>query len=275
MAVCNCFLRAPPLSRLLLPVLSRRASSTLSPGYGRFKSTVMFSSAVNRSTPLTSPVRAAVKRVSRREDDEVASASDLEFETPLKIVEYPDPILRAKNKRIGVFDENLKNLVDAMFDVMYKTDGIGLSAPQVGLNVQLMVFNPAGEPGEGEEIVLVNPKINKFSDKLVPFDEGCLSFPGIYAEVVRPQSVKIDARDITGARFSISLSRLPARIFQHEYDHLEGVLFFDRMTDQVLDSIREELEALEKKYEEKTGLPSPERVQARQKRKAGVGFGKR
>ncbi|XP_010453595.1 PREDICTED: peptide deformylase 1B, chloroplastic/mitochondrial-like [Camelina sativa] len=274
MAVCNCFLRAPPLSRLLLPVLSRRGS-TLSPGYDRLKSTVMFSSAVDRSTPLTSPVRAAVKRVSRREDDEIASASDLEFETPLKIVEYPDPILRAKNKRIVVFDENLKNLVDAMFDVMYKTDGIGLSAPQVGLNVQLMVFNPAGEPGEGEEIVLVNPKINKFSDKLVPFDEGCLSFPGIYAEVVRPQSVKIDARDITGARFSISLSRLPARIFQHEYDHLEGVLFFDRMTDQVLDSIREELEALEKKYEEKTGLPSPERVQARQKRKAGVGFGKR
>lgn len=125
-----------------------------------------------------------------------------------------------------------------------------------------MVFNPAGEPGEGEEIVLVNPKISKYSEKLVPFDEGCLSFPGIYAEVVvcppfldwltfrsnfcfnsllnhfahhclgyrfscdwfcfqRPQSVKIDARDITGARFSISLSRLPARIFQHEYDHLE------------------------------------------------------
>ncbi|EOA21331.1 hypothetical protein CARUB_v10001691mg [Capsella rubella] len=273
MAVCNCFLRAPPLSRLLLPALSRR-DSTLTAGHGLLKSTGMFSSAVNRSTPLTSPVRAAVKRVPRKED-EVASASDLEFETPLKIVEYPDPILRAKNKRIGVFDENLKNLVDAMFDIMYKTDGIGLSAPQVGLNVQLMVFNPAGEPGEGEEIVLVNPKINKYSDKLVPFDEGCLSFPGIYAEVVRPQSVKIDARDITGAKFSISLSRLPARIFQHEYDHLEGVLFFDRMTDEVLDSIREELEALEKKYEEKTGLPSPERVQARQKRKAGVGFGKR
>ncbi|ESQ41432.1 hypothetical protein EUTSA_v10014367mg [Eutrema salsugineum] len=273
MAVRNCFLQAPPLSRFLLTVFSTRATN-LSAGYGRLKGTVMFSSAVNRIGPLTSPVRAEVKRLSRK-DDEVASVSDLQFETPLKIVEYPDPILRAKNKRIGVFDENLKNLVDAMFHVMYKTDGVGLSAPQVGLNVQLMVFNPAGERGEGEEIVLVNPKINKYSDKLVPFSEGCLSFPGIYADVVRPQSVKIDARDITGARFSISLSRLPARIFQHEYDHLEGVLFFDKMTDQVLDSIREELEALEKKYEEKTGLPSPERVQERRKRKAGVGFGKR
>ncbi|CAN6873187.1 unnamed protein product [Brassica oleracea] len=275
MAVCNCFLQAPPLSRFLSPVFSRRATNLFA-GYGQLKSTVMFSSssAANRTGPLTSPVRAEVKRVSRKES-EIASASDLQFETPLKIVEYPDPILRAKNKRIGVFDENLKNLADAMFDVMYKTDGIGLSAPQVGLNVQLMVFNPAGESSEGEEIVLVNPKINKYSDKLVPFNEGCLSFPGIYADVVRPQSVKIDARDITGARFSISLSRLPARIFQHEYDHLEGVLFFDRMTDDVLDTIREELEALEKKYEEKTGLPSPEKVQARQKRKAGVGFGKR
>ncbi|KAL0647922.1 hypothetical protein Bca4012_046213 [Brassica carinata] len=275
MAVCNCFLQAPPLSRFLSPVFSRRATNFFA-GCGQLKSTVMFSSssAANRTGPLTSPVRAEVKRVSRKES-EIASASDLQFETPLKIVEYPDPILRAKNKRIGVFDENLKNLADAMFDVMYKTDGIGLSAPQVGLNVQLMVFNPAGESSEGEEIVLVNPKINKYSDKLVPFNEGCLSFPGIYADVVRPQSVKIDARDITGARFSISLSRLPARIFQHEYDHLEGVLFFDRMTDDVLDTIREELEALEKKYEEKTGLPSPEKVQARQKRKAGVGFGKR
>ncbi|KAF8047216.1 hypothetical protein N665_3142s0005 [Sinapis alba] len=275
MAVCNCFLQAPPLSRFLSPVFSRRATNFFA-GYGQLKSTVMFSSssAGNRTGPLTSPIRAEVKRVSRK-DDEIASASDLQFETPLKIVEYPDPILRAKSKRIGVFDENLKNLADAMFDVMYKTDGIGLSAPQVGLNVQLMVFNPAGESGEGEEIVLVNPKINKYSDKLVPFNEGCLSFPGIYADVIRPQSVKIDARDITGARFSISLSRLPARIFQHEYDHLEGVLFFDRMTDDVLDTIREELEALEKKYEEKNGLPSPEKVQARQKKKAGVGFGKR
>lgn len=68
--------------------------------------------------------------------------------------------------------------------LLNRTDGIGLSAPQVGLNVQLMVFNPAGESGEGEEIVLVNPKINKYSDKLVPFNEGCLSFPGIYADVV-------------------------------------------------------------------------------------------
>lgn len=155
-----------------------------------------------------------------------------------------------------------------------RTDGIGLSAPQVGINVHLMVFNPVGERGEGEEIVLINPKVSRYSRKIVPFNEGCLSFPGIYADVERPDSVKIDAQDITGERFAFNLTGLPARVFQHEYDHLLGILFFDRMSDEVLDSIRADLQALEKKYEESTGLPSPERIENRRARKAAVGFGK-
>ncbi|MQM11537.1 hypothetical protein Taro_044445, partial [Colocasia esculenta] len=174
--------------------------------------------------------------------DEVASPADLQFEPPLKIVEYPDPILRARNKRIDTFDDNLKKLVQEMFDIMYKTDGIGLAAPQVGINVQLMVFNPAGERGKGEETVLVNPKVYKYSKKTVFFEEGCLSFPRIYGDVERPVSVKIDARDITGARFTVNLSGLPARVFQHEFDHLQGTLFFDRMTEDVLDGIRPQLQ---------------------------------
>ncbi|PKI79192.1 hypothetical protein CRG98_000484 [Punica granatum] len=129
-----------------------------------------------------------------------------------------------------------------MFDVMYKTDGIGLSAPQVGINVQLMVFNPVGERGEGEEIVLVNPRVGRYSKKTVLFNEGCLSFPGIYADVQRPESVKIDAHDISGARFTFDLSGLPARVFQHEFDHLKGIVFFDRMTEEVVESIRADLQ---------------------------------
>ncbi|CAI9752637.1 unnamed protein product [Fraxinus pennsylvanica] len=89
-------------------------------------------------------------------EDEVASPDDLHFEGQLKIVEYADPISRAKNKRILAFDDSLKKLVDDMFDVMYRTDGIGLSAPQVGINVRDPVFNPVGERGEGDEIDLVN-----------------------------------------------------------------------------------------------------------------------
>ncbi|KAF8037568.1 hypothetical protein BT93_B0448 [Corymbia citriodora subsp. variegata] len=239
----------------------------------RFSSTLASSSSAGRGAAPSPPVRAQAKRGFSSKGDDLASFDDLQFEAPLKIVEYPDPALRAKNKRIGTFDDNLKKLADEMFDVMYKTDGIGLSAPQVGINVQLMVFNPVGERGEGEEIVLVNPRVIKYSKKMVPFNEGCLSFPGIYADVQRPEAVKIDALDISGARFSVSLSGLPARVFQHEFDHLQGIVFSDRMTEQVLDTIRAELEALEKKYEQRTGLPSPEQIETRRRRVA-VGFGK-
>ncbi|KAI3793937.1 hypothetical protein L1987_36560 [Smallanthus sonchifolius] len=225
--------------------------------------------------PPAMAVQAQAKRgLLQKNEEEVASPADMHFESPLKIVLYPDPILRAKNKRVATFDENLNKLVDEMFDVMYKTDGIGLSAPQVGINVQLMVFNPVGERGEGEEIILVNPKVVKYSKKLVPFTEGCLSFPGINADVVRPEAVKVDAQDITGAKFSVSLSCLPSRVFQHEFDHLEGILFFDRMTGEVVDSIRAELLALEQKYEDRTGLLRPESVETRKRWKAATGFGR-
>lgn len=194
-------------------------------------------------------------------DEDFATASDLRFESPLEVVKYPDPVLRARNKRINTFDDNLRALADEMFDVMYKTDGIGLSAPQVGVNVQLMVFNPAGVKGEGEEIVLVNPVIYKSAKRLLVFEEGCLSFPGIYGNVVRPESVKIEAQDVTGAKIKVKLSGIHARVFQHEFDHLLGILFFDRMTIDVLETVREELKNLEKKYEEITGLASPETVE--------------
>ncbi|KAF5479618.1 hypothetical protein F2P56_000424 [Juglans regia] len=233
-----------------------------------------FSYAYGSSLRPLGPVHVQAKRGSALKDEDVASSDNLRFEAPLKIVEYPDPVLRAKNKRIDSFDDNLKKLVDEMFDVMYKTDGIGLAAPQVGINVRLMVFNPVGERGEGEEIVLVNPRVNKYSKKVVLFNEACLSFPGIFADVKRPESVKIDAQNIKGAKFSVNLSGLPARVFQHEYDHLQGVLFFDRMTDEVLESIRAELQALEKKYEGRTGLASPEKIETYKRKKVAAGFGK-
>lgn len=193
-----------------------------------------------------------------REENNIAGS--LEYETPLKIVLYPDPRLRAKNKRITVFDEKLEKFVKEMFEVMYETDGVGLSAPQVGVNIQLMVFNPEGEKGKGEEIVLVNPKIFKYANKCSLFTEGCLSFPQIEADVERPISVKIEAQDIKGKKFTIHLKGFQARIFQHEYDHLQSILYFERMTPAVLDTIIPALQKLENNYEQKTGLPAPERV---------------
>ncbi|XP_021773187.1 peptide deformylase 1B, chloroplastic/mitochondrial-like [Chenopodium quinoa] len=222
----------------------------------------------------TTKVLAMAKRSFPTKQNDFASSIDLQFESPLKIVEYPNPKLRAKNKPIDKFDDNLKKLVDEMFDVMYKTDGIELSAPQVGINVQLMVFNPVGERGEGEEIVLVNPSVSQYSLKKTLFNEGCLSFPGLYADVQRPESVKINSKDINGSRFTVTLSSLPARVFQHEFDHLQGILFFERMTDEELDTIRDGLQALELKYEKSTGMSRPESIETRKRRKTGVSFGK-
>ncbi|KAL8167138.1 hypothetical protein V2J09_008637 [Rumex salicifolius] len=264
-------LHQPHVHRPLTLDASPHSLSFLTPWPGQ-----LFSAPANRTNNPTSPTKVlamARKPVSFKKE-EFASPADLYFEPPLSIVKYPDPLLRAKNKPINIFDDALKRLVDQMFDVMYKTDGIGLSAPQVGINVQLMVFNPAGERGEGEEVVLVNPRVTRYSQKLTLFHEGCLSFPGIYADVKRPESIKIDARDISGSRFTMNLSELPARVFQHEYDHLEGILFFERMTEEVLNSIRSNLQALEMEYEAKTGISSPERVDAFKRRTAAVGFGR-
>ncbi|XP_078151746.1 peptide deformylase 1B [Carex rostrata] len=242
----------------LLPRLSRRSISSISLNSRRFSSRESLSLA-SSSVSLSTRARRGDLPFSLKET-EFASEEDLRFESPLKIVEYPDPILRAKNKRIKTFDDNLKKLVQEMFDIMYKTDGVGLAAPQVGVNVQLMVFNSSGEPGEGEEIVLVNPVIYKASDRTTMFNEGCLSFPGIFADVERPATIKVDARDVTGAKFKINLSGLSARVFQHEFDHLKGILFFDRMTTDVLETIRSDLKILEEKYEQRTGKQRPESI---------------
>ncbi|GER41321.1 peptide deformylase 1B [Striga asiatica] len=249
----------------LRPFLRRQTSLQHSGQFCRLlTSTGLNTLPPNRHERPVQPVFAQPRRSfsSKAKEAAVASPADLLFKSPLKIVEYPDPILRAKNKRVNTFDESLKNLVAEMFDgcdqilvgfLLHRTDGVGLSAPQVGINVELMVFNPVGERGEGEEIVLVNPQIKRFSRKIVPFDEGCLSFPGIYADVERPDALQVAAQDITGGRFEVNLTGLHARVFQHEYDHLQ---------------------ALEKKYEEKTGLPSPERIDKRRRKKKAVGFGK-
>jgi peptide deformylase len=131
---------------------------------------------------------------------------------------------------------------------------VGLAAPQVGVNVRLMVYNPVGERGQGEEYVLVNPQIVKYGKNQDVFAEGCLSFPTfgsdpkkaptIEADVERPKSVRVEAQDIKGKKFAMTLKEWQARIFQHEYDHLEGTLYFDRMSPEVLDSIQLDLKVI-------------------------------
>eukprot|EP00227_Mantoniella_beaufortii_P021046 CAMPEP_0197575238 /NCGR_PEP_ID=MMETSP1326-20131121/700_1 /TAXON_ID=1155430 /ORGANISM="Genus nov. species nov., Strain RCC2288" /LENGTH=310 /DNA_ID=CAMNT_0043137971 /DNA_START=56 /DNA_END=988 /DNA_ORIENTATION=- len=168
----------------------------------------------------------------------------VEFTLPLAIEMYPSGKLRAKNKPVGVFDAELARLAAAMFELMYATEGVGLAAPQVGVNYRLMVYNEAGEAGEGKEVVLVNPTITKYSKSLDMFEEGCLSFPKIYADVERPTSVEIEAQDVTGAKFKLVLNNFEARVFQHEYDHLDGVLFHDKMAPEVKATVQGNLDEL-------------------------------
>ena len=167
----------------------------------------------------------------------------------LQIVLYPNPILRAKNVTVTKFDETLAELAQDMFKVMYEDDGVGLAAPQVGVNARVMVFNETGDPEKKDaEVVLVNPKIIMTSGPKTVFEEGCLSFPKLYGDVVRPSKVRVKAQDLQGKSFFINIDKFPARIFQHEYDHLQGTLFCDRMATDVLQSLKDDFLALEEKY---------------------------
>jgi peptide deformylase len=180
-----------------------------------------------------------------------ASVSDVaDLSRPLSVLKYPDPVLRNPNYTVTVFDSSLKSLAEKMFEVMYEDDGVGLAAPQVGVNVRMMVFNETGERENVEDqVVLVNPRIVNTSGPKTVFEEGCLSFPAMYGDVVRPSRVRVKAQDLEGKSFFMNIDKFPARIFQHEFDHLQGVLFVDRMEDRVVGGLQEALRGLEDAFE--------------------------
>jgi len=263
----------------------------------------------------------------KREDGASSSTSgkSVEWSEPLAIAKYPAPCLRAANAPVVAFDDKLEALSRAMFKIMYETVGCGLAAPQVGVNYRLMVYNEAGEPGKGREVVLCNPKIVKFSKEKDFFEEGCLSFPQMYADVEvgvsprwlvsprlvsrlnlaysracerlkhkytlirdssrvmgrnvsnyarlremldedasrarlesttdcsfppsqRPIGVQIEAQNLKGKKFKMTLEGFEARVFQHEYDHLDGVLYHDRMSTEVRSTVQNQLDGFVAAY---------------------------
>jgi peptide deformylase len=172
--------------------------------------------------------RAAAAR--EEEEDAAPALGALAWASPLRILKYPDARLRAPNGRVTLFDADLATLVAEMLEVMYDDDGIGLAAPQVGVNARLMVFNGTGDrAAKDAEVALVNPRLVSASRELCLFEEGCLSFPGVYGDVERPARVRVRAQDLQGKGFTMDLSGLGARIFQHEFDHLSGALLCDRL----------------------------------------------
>ena len=153
--------------------------------------------------------------------------SELEYTVTL----YPTPVLRKEAAPVEVFDEALVEKVAAMFRRMYASRGVGLAAPQVGLRERILVLNPSGEPEKPEEeLALVNPVITDRSGDDVTMEEGCLSFPSIYAEVTRPDRCKLTAKTPTGEPLELEFEGFASRVIQHEYDHLQGVLLVDRMS---------------------------------------------
>jgi peptide deformylase len=150
---------------------------------------------------------------------------------PLSIVKYPHPALRWESKPVVEIDDRLRDAVKQMFALMYEAKGIGLAANQVALPWRLFIINPSGDPEQAdEEFVFLNPEIlrRKGSEE---GEEGCLSLPDMYGPVRRSTSLSIEAYDLEGRAFRMDLEDFPARVVQHEYDHIDGVLFIDRMTD--------------------------------------------
>ena len=152
----------------------------------------------------------------------------------LKVRRYGDPVLRRRAVSIDAVTPELRRLVDDMTDTMYDEVGIGLAAPQVGHSVRLLVVGD--EEGRGVQ-ALVNPVITE-SGGSVTAEEGCLSLPGIFADVTRAQWVKLEARDLEGRPITITARGLRSRVFQHEIDHLDGVLFIDRLDPVTRDRIK-------------------------------------
>jgi peptide deformylase len=141
---------------------------------------------------------------------------------------FPAPVLRKKADPVTRFDGELAAFVEAMFTTMIASGGVGLAAPQVGHKTRVLVVSERGDRENG--FALINPVILERSGPTTSYEEGCLSFPGIYAEVQRPDRCKVEAQDLAGNKSVMEFSGFVARIVQHEYDHLEGVLLVDRMS---------------------------------------------
>lgn len=150
--------------------------------------------------------------------------------SPMEVLVYPDPVLRRGGKPVTVFAAELRQTAEQMFEAMYAEGGVGLAAPQVGIERRLLVLNPSGDRKDRTgELTLCNPKITKKKGREFG-EEGCLSFPGIHAEVERWVSITLTYQDLGGAEQTLATDGWLARIIQHELDHLEGVLFTDRLT---------------------------------------------
>jgi peptide deformylase len=176
----------------------------------------------------------------------------------LNVRKYGDPVLRQKGARIEKITPEIKKFVADMFDTMYEARGVGLAAQQVGRALQLAVIDVRGikdrpstlhiggkpvDPEAHMPLVLINPEL-KLEGEMFTGPEGCLSFPEIFAEITRPAEVEVLATNDKGERISFRAGGLLSKAVQHEFDHLQGILFIDRMSSETKRELKPELEAI-------------------------------
>lgn len=165
-----------------------------------------------------------------------------------EIVTYPDPILQRPAEKITAFDDELRTLAADMFESMYKAVGIGLAAPQIGVSKRITVIDLSNQKNPKDKIVLVNPEIVHKEGKQLE-EEGCLSLPDIRDKVSRAAKVKVRAQDLDGKTIELEGAELLARAFQHEIDHLDGILFPWRLSALKRDLILRRIRKLQKSGE--------------------------
>ena len=163
----------------------------------------------------------------------------------LKIVHYPEPVLLTPGKPITTFDEQLKVLVDNMFETMYSARGVGLAAPQVGVSQRLFVMDCSGGQDPAQRIAMINPEILRVEGNQ-DGEEGCLSFPGIYFPVERSLRAVVRAQNVAGEEIEIDGMELTARCMLHETDHCDGIVFLDHTTALKREMVKRKIRKLQK-----------------------------
>lgn len=165
----------------------------------------------------------------------------------MQILTMGNDLLRQKAQRIDKIDAKIADLAEQMLEIIKTDKGVGLAGPQIGFMKRIFVVHIPND----EERIFINPSIIGTSEKTCKYEEGCLSIPGLYCEVVRSEAIKIQAWNVKGKPFTIETDGLLARVIQHEYDHLEGVLFVDRLPDSKREKILEKYEKTGKKERKK------------------------
>lgn len=168
-----------------------------------------------------------------------------------EIVKYPSPVLEKKCKEVVKFDQQLEMLLEDLYDTMVAADGLGIAAPQIGVDLQVAIV----DMGDGQDVIeLINPEVVAIGGTDTDI-EGCLSFPDLYGEVERPYYVKVEAQERDGSIYEIEAEDYTARALLHEIDHLNGVLFNTKIkkivTLEELEAMEEEMEIVDERQGEK------------------------